>query len=237
MMNHFLLMGQDPDLRYQLCQLGKQAHWSFEQVTTPTGLVVALEKQQPAGVWWELSATNLDTTIATMTLIRHQVFGPITVFVPNLTDQIQQKLYRAQVDDIVAFPFTVAVLRSQLEQRLGLYQHIQFRPTVAPRRQSTRQLTTIGQWQIDRQNYTVTKNGVHIDLTPKEFQLLSYLVDHRDQVLSRDQLITGVWGYDMLNTSRIVDIHISHLRDKLEDDPHRPTHLLTVRGFGYKIVE
>ena len=70
-----------------------------------------------------------------------------------------------------------------------------------------------------------------------EFQLLSYLIDHRNQVLSRDQLVNGVWGYDILNTSRIVDIHISHLRDKLEDDPHHPVHLLTVRGFGYKLAE
>lgn len=95
---------------------------------------------------------------------------------------------------------------------------------------------TAGAWQINQESYTVTKNGETIALTPKEFQLLSYLVDHQGQVLSRDQLVNGVWGYDILDTSRIVDIHISHLRDKLEDDSQHPTHLLTVRGFGYKFV-
>lgn len=138
---------------------------------------------------------------------------------------------------MVVFPFAVAVLRPQLEQRRWLYQHAQFKAAAAPSKQPTRQVATIGRWQLDRQNYTVTKDGTRVDLTPKEFQLLSYLIDHRNQVLSRDQLVTGVWDYDMLNTSRIVDIHISHLRDKLEDDPRQPTHLLTVRGFGYKIVE
>lgn len=83
MTNHFLMMSQDADLIHQLRQLSQQAHWSFDRVTTPTGLVVALEKQRPAGVWWELSATDLDTTIATMTLIRRQVHGPITVFTPD----------------------------------------------------------------------------------------------------------------------------------------------------------
>ena len=236
MTNHFLLMGKTPNLINQLRQLGQQAHWSFDQVTTPTGLVVALEEQQPAGVWWELSATTLDTTIATMTLVRQQVHGPITVFTPQLTERIQRKLYQARVDDIVAFPFTAVVLRSQLEQRQWLYQHAQFKAAATPRQHSARRLVTLGRWQLDRQNYTVIKDGTRIDLTPKEFQLLSYLIDHHDQVLSRDQLVAGVWGYDMLNTSRIVDIHISHLRDKLEDDPHQPTHLLTVRGFGYKIA-
>ena len=237
MTNHFLLMGQDPDLIHQLDQLGKQAHWSFDQVTTPTGLVVALENHQPTGIWWELSATDLDTTIATMTLVRHQVHGPITVFTPKLTERIQRKLYRARVDDIVAFPLTAAVLRAQLEQRQWLYQHAQFKTAVTPSKQPSRQLITIGRWRLDQQNYTVTKDGARVDLPPKEFQILSYLIDHHDQVLSRDQLVAGVWGYDMLNTSRIVDIHISHLRDKLEDDPHPPAHLLTVRGFGYKIVK
>ena len=95
---------------------------------------------------------------------------------------------------------------------------------------------TTGSWEINQETYTVTKNDKTIALTPKEFQLLSYLVDHKGQVLNRDQLVNGVWGYDILDTSRIVDIHISHLRDKLEDDSQHPTHLLTVRGFGYKFV-
>ncbi len=53
--------------------------------------------------------------------------------------------------------------------------------------------------------------------------------------MSREQLLNGVWGYDILGSSRIVDIHVSHLRDKLEDDSQKPVHLTTVRGFGYKL--
>ena len=60
-------------------------------------------------------------------------------------------------------------------------------------------------------------------------------MEHQNQVLSREQLLNGVWGYDLLGTSRIVDIHISHLRDKLEDDPKQPQWLKTVRGFGYRL--
>lgn len=237
MANEFLLMSQNNDLVQQLTQIAKKAHWSFENVTTPTGLVVEMEKKQISGIWWDLTDTTLDTTIATMTLIREQVHGPITVFTPHLTERIQRKLYRAQVDDILAFPINGQVLQPLIEQRLWLYNQMSQNTTTPIKEETPNKIVVIGNWQIDQQNYSVTKAGEEIELTPKEFQLLSYLIDHHDQVLSREQLVNGVWGYDILDTSRIVDIHISHLRDKLEDDPHKPQHLQTVRGFGYKLVK
>ncbi|MBD5807458.1 winged helix-turn-helix domain-containing protein [Limosilactobacillus walteri] len=236
MTNKFLIMSQRDDLVDQLQNICKKAHWNYDLVTTPTGLVVALEKQKISGIWWDMTEVSLDTTIATMILIRQQIQGPITVFVPHLTDRIQRKLYRAQVDDIIPLPITPAVFRPLIEQRLWTYHYPQLHPLSSPDPVNEKGVTTAGTWKISQKDYTVTKNGVTIDLTPKEFQLLSYLVDHRGQVLSRDQLVNGVWGYDILDTSRIVDIHISHLRDKLEDDSQHPAHLLTVRGFGYKFI-
>lgn len=232
----FLLLSQNQELVQQLKTLCKKAHWEFVQVTTPTGLVVELEHRAFAGIWWDLADVSLDTTIATMTLVREQVNGPITVFTPEITERIQRKLYRALVDDVIAFPFIRDVVRPQIEQRLWLYQRLKAKRSAASKTTATAPVITTGDWQIDQQNYAISKNGKQITLTPKEFQLLSYLINHQGQVLSREQLVNGVWGYDILDTSRIVDIHISHLRDKLEDDPHKPTHLLTVRGFGYKLV-
>lgn len=237
MTDRFLLMGQNADLITRLDKLSKRAAWTFDQVTTPTGLVVELEHEQPAGIWWDLDASTLDTAIATMTLIRPQVHGPIIAFTTKMTERVQRKLYQARVDDVIIFPFADQVLRALIEQRLWLYQHVQIQVPETLTKSGSSRVTTIGHWQVDYQNYQVLKNGLPVELTPKEFQLLSYLIDHRNQVLSRDQLVNGVWGYDILNTSRIVDIHISHLRDKLEDDPHHPDHLLTVRGFGYKLAE
>ena len=237
MTDRFLLMGQNADLITRLDKLSKRAAWTFDQVTTPTGLVVELEHEQPAGIWWDLDASTLDTAIATMTLIRPQVHGPIIAFTTKMTERVQRKLYQARVDDVIIFPFADQVLRALIEQRLWLYQHVQIQVPETLTKSVSSRVTTIGHWQVDYQNYQVLKNGLPVELTPKEFQLLSYLIDHRNQVLSRDQLVNGVWGYDILNTSRLVDIHISHLRAKLEDDPHHPDHLLTVRGFGYKLAE
>lgn len=104
MTNKFLLMSQQDTLVQELQNICKKAHWKFELVTTPTGLVVALEKEKISGIWWDMTEVSLDTTIATMTLIRHQVQGPITIFTPRLTERIQRKLYRARVDDVLATP-------------------------------------------------------------------------------------------------------------------------------------
>ncbi|WP_029421828.1 response regulator transcription factor [Alicyclobacillus macrosporangiidus] len=75
-----------------------------------------------------------------------------------------------------------------------------------------------------------------VDLTTREFDLLLYLIRHAGQVLSREQLLNDVWGYAFTGDSRIVDVHVSHLREKLEEDPRRPAFIQTVRGVGYKLA-
>jgi two-component system, OmpR family, response regulator len=88
---------------------------------------------------------------------------------------------------------------------------------------------------IDHGRHTVTRNGAALELTPKEFDLLTFLAQHRGLVFSREQLLTRVWGYDYGGGTRTVDVHVRWLRQKLEQDPENPRHLLTVRGTGYKL--
>lgn len=76
-----------------------------------------------------------------------------------------------------------------------------------------------------------------LELTPKEFELLLYLVKNKGRVLTRDQLLSAVWNYDFAGDTRIVDVHISHLREKIEDDTKKPNYIKTVRGLGYKLEE
>ncbi|WP_268912819.1 response regulator transcription factor [Lentilactobacillus sp. SPB1-3] len=94
----------------------------------------------------------------------------------------------------------------------------------------------VGEFVIDKKQYRVLANGNNLNLTPKEFELFSYLASHDRQVFSRDQLLSGVWGFDYGGESRMVDIQIAHLRDKIEPDPKHPIHLKTIRGVGYQFV-
>ncbi|HZG56857.1 response regulator transcription factor [Paenibacillus sp.] len=82
-----------------------------------------------------------------------------------------------------------------------------------------------------------TLAGEPIDLTPKEFDLLLFMMKHAGKVLSRQQLLHGVWDYHFLGDTRIVDVHISHLRDKIERNPRNPEYIVTIRNVGYKLSE
>jgi two-component system alkaline phosphatase synthesis response regulator PhoP len=90
---------------------------------------------------------------------------------------------------------------------------------------------------MDLSRHEVTVRGKLIDLTPKEFDLLRYLMENREHALTRDQLLDRVWGYSSATDTRIVDVHVSHLREKIEPDPKNPILIRTVRGIGYKFAE
>lgn len=94
----------------------------------------------------------------------------------------------------------------------------------------------LGNLSIDIDSRTVLVGGQPIELTFKEFELLAAMAKHPNRVFTRDQLFAQVWGSDFLGESRTVDVHIRYLREKLEENPSQPKHILTVRGVGYRLV-
>jgi DNA-binding response OmpR family regulator len=131
-------------------------------------------------------------------------------------------------DDYVVKPYSlrelISRIRSLIRRTYG-----EFATTTGPT------LITVGDLQIDLDRMWVHRQGMPVDLTPTEFRLLRHLVTHANRPISRDALIEAVWGYDGdLGNDRTIDVHIRHLRQKLEDDPAAPRYLLTVRSVGYK---
>lgn len=88
--------------------------------------------------------------------------------------------------------------------------------------------------EIDYLKHEVKKNGEKVDLTLKEFELLDILVKNNGKVLTRDLLLDKIWGYEYVGETRTVDVHIRHLRQKLEEDDRNPRYIETVRGIGYR---
>src|SRR5699024_2711033 len=93
----------------------------------------------------------------------------------------------------------------------------------------------IGELTIYPDKYEVTLKGQPLSFTRKEFELLAYLTKHKGMVLSRDQLLAEVWDYDYAGDTRIVDVHISRLREKIEGDSKNPLYIKTIHGLGYKM--
>src|SRR5690606_26810516 len=94
----------------------------------------------------------------------------------------------------------------------------------------------IGDLELRREQGIVLKGGKELSLTKTEFRLLCEFADHPGSVLSRDQLLERVWGYEYLGDSRLVDAHVRRLRVKIEDQPDEPTLILTARGLGYRLA-
>jgi two-component system alkaline phosphatase synthesis response regulator PhoP len=92
----------------------------------------------------------------------------------------------------------------------------------------------VGEITIFPQLYEVHVAGELIEITPKEFELLLYMAKRANRILSREQLLNAIWNFDYAGETRIVDVHISHLREKIEKDTKNPQYIRTVRGFGYK---
>jgi len=82
----------------------------------------------------------------------------------------------------------------------------------------------------------VHRDGESVELSAREFQLLRYFIENRGNVLSRDELLNNVWGYDAMPSTRTVDVHVAWLRQKIEANPKHPEHIRTVHGMGYKFV-
>jgi two-component system response regulator RegX3 len=101
-------------------------------------------------------------------------------------------------------------------------------------RQAENGVLEAGPIRMDIERHTVFFNGEKVTMPLKEFELLELLLENRNRVLTRGQIIDRVWGANYFGDTKTLDVHIKRLRSKIEDDPARPIHLLTVRGLGYK---
>jgi two-component system, OmpR family, response regulator RegX3 len=133
-------------------------------------------------------------------------------------------------DDYVTKPFSMRELVSRVRANLRRAES-QAAPSPAA------EVLLGGPIRMDVGRHEVSLDDGTISLPPKEFELLEAFLRRKGRLLTRDFLIEEVWGADYFGDTRTLDVHVKRLRRKLEEDPHQPRHLLTVRGLGYKFVE
>ena len=138
--------------------------------------------------------------------------------------------FDAGADDYVTKPVVPKELAARIRAALRRTQ------TSEPSPSNAKSLNKIGDVEIDRNMSIVRKNGLEVALTKTEYRLLVEFAVHPGMVLSRDQLLERVWGYEYLGDSRLVDAHVRRLRVKVETQPDEPTMIVTVRGMGYRLL-
>ena len=130
-------------------------------------------------------------------------------------------------DDYMTKPFSMKELMARVKANIRR-RSMEYAPT-----QSTAGQIEADGLCLNPETYQVTKNGTPVELTQKEYDLLSYLIRERGKVFSREDLMQRVWNYDYYGDMRTVDVTVRRLREKIEDDPGKPQYILTRRGVGY----
>lgn len=231
MNKHTLVVTKNDKLFAQIAASFADQEWLTHRLTTAAATYEWLNRHKVDILIWDLELTTLDTSLATINIINKKINGPIIALSSNYKISTFNKLLGVHVDDLLQYPLDLNLLINIIKQRYWR-QNYQYNEHIHKKTYKKKVIAN-SEITLDPEKHKVIVRGKYIELTPKEFHLLKYLLDNRKQVLSREQLMKGVWGYDIPGTTRIVDIHISHLRDKLEVNPQKPQILKTVRGFGY----
>ena len=127
-------------------------------------------------------------------------------------------------DDYLAKPFEISELLARLQALLRRVP------------QADAQVFQFADVVVDYRRAEVTRGGTRVELTAREYTLLTYFVKHHGATISRDELLNEVWGYNAMPSTRTVDVHVAILRQKLERHPRKPRHIVTIFGLGYKFV-
>lgn len=133
-------------------------------------------------------------------------------------------------DDYIAKPFSIRELQARVKAVLR-------RVTEEQSALTEKKLISTHGLEIGLETKTVKKYGIPIEMSLKEFELLKLLAENPGKVYSRDVLLEKIWSYEYIGETRTVDVHIRHIRKKIEEDDSNPMFIKTVRGFGYKFRE
>ncbi|MBS4200342.1 response regulator transcription factor [Bacillus sp. FJAT-49732] len=194
-----------------------------------TGLDMAMA-EKPDLIILDLMLPGMDGMDVCKTLRQEKIKTPILMLTAK-DDEFDKVLgLELGADDYLTKPFSPREVIARVKAILRRTNMNEISDDVAKD-----EVIEIGELTIFPEKYEAVLSGTKLDLTPKEFELLLYLANNQGKVLSRHQLLDAVWNYDFAGDSRIVDVHISHLREKIEADTKQPAYIKTIRGFGYKL--
>ncbi len=187
------------------------------------GLECALGEDAPDLILLDVMLPGIDGFEVCRTLRRRGMRVPVLMLTARGEIQDRVKGLRLGADDYLVKPFDPTELLARIEallRRAG---------TVAES-----EPVCFGDVQVDLRGMVMRRAGAEVELTAMEFQLLAYLIEKEGSVLSRDEILREVWGFQRAPQTRTVDVHITWLRSKIEPDRGSPRYIVTVRGAGYK---
>ena len=225
-MTRILVVEDDRDIAELVGRYLEKAGFATELQASGRDALTAIGQRPPDLIVLDLMLPQIDGLEVCRAVRAHDKTAAIPIIMLTARAEESERIKGLEIgaDDYLAKPFSpnelVARVRALLRRAQG---HRQSAPTV-----------TYGPIVMDTERHTVASHGKDVTLTAKEFLLLEYLLRHRGRVLSRDVLLTDVWGYKYTGGTRTVDVHVRRLREKL---PSLGQALVTVKQFGYKLLD
>jgi DNA-binding response OmpR family regulator len=223
MVRTILVVDDEPVLRETLAEALDAD--GFRVVTAADGreALSRFREHQPDLVVLDLMLPEL-SGIEVCRIIRAESGVPIVMLTAKTSELDKVVGLELGADDYVTKPFSLRELSARIRALLRRTEQLAEAP--AP-------LVELGALTVDLAGHRLLRDGERVPLKPKVFELLAYLLRHPGQVLTREQLLEHVWGYDYAGETRTVDVHVHWLRAAIEPDPADPAYLHTVRGVGY----
>src|SRR5664280_761555 len=224
-MNKILLVEDDPAILEGLSALLNEE--SYETITADDGekgLALAL-KESPDLIVLDIMLPKMNGLDVLQILRNREKCNVPVIMLTSRKEEIDRVMgLEFGADDYVTKPFSTRELLARIKAVLRRYDV----------KQKIMEVISFGNVTVDLKHQEVKKNGILLDLSVTEFDMLTYFISHAGEVVTREMLLDQVWGYDSYPTTRTVDNFVLAIRKQIEEDPSEPKHLITVYRAGYK---
>lgn len=230
-MQKILIVDDEQPIRTLLDYNLKQSNFKTIMAADGEEAVLKVENENPDLILLDLMLPKMDGIEVCKILRQRNINTPIIMLTAKGEETDKVLGLEIGADDYMTKPFSPreviarvkAVLRRSGERTGG--------------DEDDGQILRSASLTVHPEQYEAYLNEEALEFTPKEFELLVYFMQNKNRVLTRDQLLSAVWNYDFAGDTRIVDVHVSHLREKIEENTRKPIFIKTVRGIGYKFEE
>ena len=223
-MTRVLVVEDEPNLREPLVYLLEKEGYEVLEAENGNAAIESFRKDSPELILLDLMLPGISGN-EVCRIIRQESQVPIIMITAKDTEIDKVVGLEIGADDDVTKPYSTRELLARMKAVLR-------RGAELPVSESG--LLKAGPVVMDLDRHTVSVNGEPIQMPLKEFELLELLIENVNRVLTRGQIIDRVWGSNYFGDTKTLDVHVKRVRSKIEEDPSRPRHLITVRGLGYK---
>lgn len=227
-MNEILIVEDDKDIQNLLSLCFEREALPYSISPCGEEALEKVKKNPPGLILLDIMLPDMDG-FELCKRIRLHTSNPIVFLSCKNSDNDKILGLSIGADDYIEKPFNIGVLIARVRAHLR-------RNRLIENKEKNNRSIVFDQIKVDRKAREVFRDGQQIHLTSKEFDLLLLFLEHPSQVLTTEQILEKIWGYDTLSEKRTVVVHISSLRKKIEDNPLDPRRIVTVRGAGYKFV-